>query len=47
MLRQFDFTVDPGQTDRYRARLVIWDTRGRRKEVAGSWSEPTGAVTVP
>jgi hypothetical protein len=47
MLRQFDFTVDPGQTYRYRARLVIWDTRGRRKEVAGDWSEPTGPVTVP
>jgi hypothetical protein len=47
MLRQFDFTVDPGQTYRYRARLVIWDTRGRKKEVAGDWSEPTGPVTVP
>jgi RNA polymerase sigma factor (sigma-70 family) len=47
MLRQFDFSVEPGQTYHYRSRLVIWDTRGRRKEVAGTWSEPTGPVTVP
>jgi len=47
MLRQFDFSVEPGQTYRYRARLVVWDTRGRRKEVAGLWSEPTESILVP
>ncbi len=46
MIRQFDFSVESGRTYRYRARLVIWDIRGRRKEVAGAWSETTGSVTV-
>ncbi len=47
MLRQFDFSVEPGQTYRYRSRLVFWDARAGKKEVAGTWSEPTGPVTVP
>ena len=46
MIRQFDFSVESGRTYRYRARLVIWDIRGRRKEVARAWSETTGSVTV-
>ena len=45
--RQLDFTVEPGRTYRYRARLVVDDDRWRRKDGAGPWSEPTDAVTVP
>jgi hypothetical protein len=30
MLRQFDFSVEPGQTYRYRSRLVFWDARARK-----------------
>jgi hypothetical protein len=47
MSRQLDFTVEPGHSYRYRARVVVEDARWRRKEVAGAWSEPTEAVTVP
>jgi len=49
MLRSLDFSVSPGQTYRYRARVVA-DARprfGRLKEVLGEWSRPTDAVTVP
>jgi hypothetical protein len=47
MMRQLDFTVQPGQIYKYRARLVVDDSRSRKKEVAGAWSEPTEPVTVP
>ena len=47
MLRQLDFSVERGRTYRYRARVVVEDERGRKKEVAGPWSEPTLAFTVP
>jgi hypothetical protein len=47
MVRQFDFSVRPGHTYRYRARLVVDDSRWRRTEVASAWTEPTEAVTVP
>ena len=50
MLRSLDFSVSPGQTYRYRARVVV-DARprfGRRlREILGDWSRPTDAVTVP
>jgi hypothetical protein len=49
MLRCFDFSVSPGQTYRYRARIVV-DARpklSRLKEVLGVWSRPTDAVVVP
>jgi hypothetical protein len=39
--------VRPGHTSRYRARLVVDDSRWRRTEVASAWTEPTEAVTVP
>jgi hypothetical protein len=45
MLRRFDFTVEPGQTYRYRVQVVIDDAR-RRTDVAGAWSEPTNPVTA-
>jgi RNA polymerase sigma factor (sigma-70 family) len=47
MMRQFDFSVQPGHTYRYRARLVVDDSRWRRTEVASAWTEPTESVTVP
>jgi hypothetical protein len=47
MLRQLDFSVEQGRTYRYRARLVVEVERGRKKEVAGPWSESTRPVTVP
>jgi RNA polymerase sigma factor (sigma-70 family) len=49
MLRQFDFSVERGQTYRYRARLVVLaHPPGRRAgELAGAWSEPTPPVVVP
>jgi RNA polymerase sigma factor (sigma-70 family) len=47
MLRQLDFSVERGRTYRYRARLVVEEERGRKKEVAGPWSESTLPVTVP
>ena len=49
MLRSLDFSVSPGQTYRYRARVVV-DARpryGRLREVLGDWCGPTDAVTVP
>jgi hypothetical protein len=49
MLRSFDFSVSPGRTYRYRARVVV-NARpryGRLREVLGEWSRPTDAVTVP
>jgi RNA polymerase sigma factor (sigma-70 family) len=46
MLRQFDFTVEAGRTYRYRARVVVDDTR-RRADRSGAWSESTDVVTVP
>ena len=53
MLRAFDFTVEPGKTYRYRARLVFWiPLEIRRKmekpppDFPGPWSEPTDGVKV-
>jgi hypothetical protein len=55
MLRAFDFTVRPGRTYRYRARLVLFtptekdstaSTRGS-SDFRGPWSEPTNSVAVP
>ncbi len=48
MIRGFDFTVQPGATYRYRARVVVVDPAPRRHpEMSGPWSEPTGDVTLP
>jgi RNA polymerase sigma factor (sigma-70 family) len=52
MMRRIDFSVVPGQTYRYRARLVILARRqGPRLDAsgewAGDWSEPTQTVIVP
>ena len=48
MIRVIDFTVLPGSTYRYRARVVA-EVPGPRggKEVLGPWSEPIGEVTIP
>jgi hypothetical protein len=49
MFRSLDFSVSPGRTYRYRARLVV-DARTRLSrlgEALGYWSQPTDAVTVP
>jgi hypothetical protein len=49
MFRSLDFSVSPGRTYRYRARLVV-DARTRLSrlgETLGQWSQPTDAVTVP
>jgi hypothetical protein len=44
MVRSMDFTVEPGQTYRYRTRLVFWSER--QMELPGRWSEPSESVTV-
>lgn len=52
MIRALDFTVAPGQTYRYRARVVLinpyYDRQhpGDRKYLEGPWSEATEAVTI-
>jgi RNA polymerase sigma factor (sigma-70 family) len=45
MLRCLDFTVEPGQTYRYRVRLVFLTPR--IPNVRGPWSQPTEPVTIP
>ncbi len=52
MFRTFDFSALPGQTYRYRARVVLFNpaypkTKRGGKFVFSPWSEPTGAVTIP
>jgi hypothetical protein len=53
MVRSLDFTVEPGRTYRYRARVVLfnphYDRRkpGDHKLIFGPWSEATDIVTVP
>jgi len=55
MVRVLDFTVESGQTYRYRSRLVFFNTRRsdlpaprtRRSDFRGPWSEPTNTVRVP
>jgi RNA polymerase sigma factor (sigma-70 family) len=48
MFRSFDFSVVPGRTYRYRARLVVLPPRNQRRgEAFGEWSQPTEAVTAP
>ncbi len=54
MVRSFDFTVEPGRTYRYRARVVLFnphfdraDARDRNKWIFGPWSGGTEIVTVP
>jgi hypothetical protein len=52
-IRALDFTGEPGQTYRYRARVVLINPyyngqqRGARKYLEGPWSEPTASVTIP
>jgi RNA polymerase sigma factor (sigma-70 family) len=51
MLRAFDFTVEPGKTYRYRARLVFNSPPEVRRvhksdEFRGPWSEPSDPVEV-
>jgi RNA polymerase sigma factor (sigma-70 family) len=51
MLRSFDFTVEPGKTYRYRARLVFYSPPElrrvhKREEIRGPWSEPSDSVEV-
>ncbi|MFI5455858.1 MAG: RNA polymerase sigma factor [Isosphaerales bacterium] len=53
MLRAFDFTVESGQTYRYRSRVVFFNRRRsdqrapRTRWFRGPWSEPTNTVWVP
>jgi hypothetical protein len=47
MVRSIDFTVQPGTSCRYRARVVVIDGSPRRQEIFGPWSEPTAAVAIP
>jgi hypothetical protein len=47
MIRAVDLTPEPGETYRYRVRVVIEDPRSGlpgKREVAGEWSEPIGPV---
>jgi RNA polymerase sigma factor (sigma-70 family) len=44
MIRSLDFTVEPHQIYRYRARLIFFTPRD--SNVAGSWSEPTDRVEI-
>jgi hypothetical protein len=46
MIRAIDFTVAPGATYRYRARVVALDS-DPRVELPGPWSGPTGEVMIP
>ena len=55
MVRFLDFTVEPGRTYRYRARVVLFnpdynqgDPRNRKRFIFGPWSEVmTDIVTIP
>jgi hypothetical protein len=46
MVRCLDFTVQPGASYRYRARVVLSDV-AQRDDIFGPWSEATGPVTIP
>ena len=53
MIRAIDFTGEPGQICRYRARIVLINPYynrqhpGDRKHLEGPWSEATDIVTIP
>ena len=54
MVRCLDFTVEPGRTYRYRARVVLFNPhfnqgnpRDRNKLIFGPWSDVTDIVTIP
>ena len=54
MVRCLDFTVEPGRTYRYRARVVLFNPHfrrgnppGRNKFIFGPWSAVTDSVTIP
>ena len=47
MLRTFDFTVEPGRTYRYRARVVVYYKHERRFDLEGDWSAAADIVTIP
>jgi hypothetical protein len=54
MVRSLDFTVEPGRTYRYRARVILFNpdyqrgnSRDRNKWILGPWSDATEAVTLP
>jgi RNA polymerase sigma factor (sigma-70 family) len=46
MLRTFDFTVEPGRTYRYRARVVVYHRHDRRIDLEGEWSAAADIVTI-
>ncbi|MGC8641533.1 MAG: hypothetical protein ACP5XB_16835, partial [Isosphaeraceae bacterium] len=50
MMRSFDFSAMPGETYRYRARVVVFNiqyTHGQPEFLFSQWSQPTNAVKVP
>jgi RNA polymerase sigma factor (sigma-70 family) len=48
MMRSFDFSVVPGRTYRYRARLILATQLANRPgQRAGEWSRPTEPVAIP
>ncbi len=47
MLRTFDFTVEPGRTYRYRARVVLLYKHDRTSDLKGEWSAAADIVTIP
>jgi hypothetical protein len=49
LIRSLDFTVEPGLSYRYRARIVVESPvhQGERRELFGPWSMPTAEVLVP
>ena len=50
MLRTLDFNVEPGQTYRYRSRVVVFNLKRRQGENRlkfGPWSPSTEIVTIP
>jgi hypothetical protein len=49
-VRSLDFTVEPGATYRYRARVVLVNpdrAKDDKKELFSPWSEPTKEVALP
>jgi hypothetical protein len=46
-IRTFDFTVEPGRTYRYRARVVVYYKHDRRFDLEGEWSAAADIVTIP
>src|SRR5262249_3952639 len=54
MVRSLDFTVEPGRTYRYRARVILFNPdyqrgnpRDRNKWILGPWSDATDIVPIP